>query len=323
MVVMKKIAVVCLLSSVVTSQAAAVDARMGLISSTNCVVRFGSLVSCRIPDAQFAPAPVSGPIPVRTTITRNITGPCQAAFPYEVVLEVPGDAPQVYRWAQDASFILRLPNGAVVPKLVIRDGSPWTVRGQFKLGCFVELQITFNEPDVSSRAEAAALIAKIEADIAKKRQEAARYYELLLFNDAYSLMRGVANKFYSQLSNEGMLELYAAAEDAKPALESMIVGCNGGLSEPERQQLLRLYVALSVLDSPEKFARADGKTMTLAEYLGDKASGVLRVVDSLSSLADQNLEDQRRRAYESATQEVEALELRAAQARTQLAGWLR
>jgi hypothetical protein len=90
----------------------------------------------------------------------------------------------------------------------------------------------------------------------------------------------------------------------------------------DADQLFELYDALIVLGDPTTWRNADGSTKSLADFLGPDQASIFNMISSLESTSSPDLQDQYESAFHQAVAELEALQLKAALARSQLAPWL-
>ncbi|WP_244227404.1 hypothetical protein [Corallococcus aberystwythensis] len=292
-----------------------------VISPTRCELRFNRLMNCQFPQALLTTPTAETAVPLRTTLRSVVSGNCSTQYPLEARAETTGAPPVFIPYLQNNKEVrLRAAGGAPVSAFTLSDASTWTASAVLDGSCRIKLEVSWNEVDVSSTAEAQALITALDADIAAAEGHAARMEELMLYQRAYALMSSLADRFRVELSNETMQELRAAALEAGPAVESMILDC-GDLSMEERLALLRLHGSLWVLGKPEDWQRPDGTVMTLEDHLGPGAAEILARLNAILARQGGNPPDYAQ-LYEAAKTEVLRLKNKKSLAMTQLAPWL-
>ncbi|NMO20263.1 hypothetical protein HPC49_22690 [Pyxidicoccus fallax] len=291
-----------------------------LISPTRCELRFNRLLNCRINPLTLSTPTAETAVPLRTALRSVVSGNCSTQYPLEAKAEAPGAAPVVIPYLRGTEVQLRGPGGAPVGTFTLSDNSTWTPSAVLDGSCLIKLEVRWNEVDVSSAAEAHALIAQIDSAITAAENHAARMEELMLYQKAYSFMHSLADRFRVELSNETMQELRAAALESGPALESMILNC-ADLSFEERLALLRLHGGLWVLGKPEDWQRPDGTVMTLEDHLGPNAAEILSRLNAIIDRQTENPPDYEQ-LYEDAVTEVTRLKNKKLLAQAQLAPWL-
>jgi hypothetical protein len=283
----------------------------------------GYLVRCVVPNSTLTATPFDSAVPVRTVLKRNLAGTCVANKNPRLSLEVSGEPPLSYSFFGTPQVTLRKGDRSPITALFLRDELPAETYGIRMQGCRVTLDISFNEPDVNSRAEAEALIRTLEADRDQKVQIRDRYLQLVRLSTAIEFLRKTGDYLTTELTSAQMTELRAAAINANDALIAYITGCDTGVSATDRANLMELYGHLWVLGDPSKWRRTDGSPKTLADFLGADAQAILSSIqnatrDALSD-AGSSLDAEAKVAAVAA----ERAAARVAQARQQLAGWLR
>jgi hypothetical protein len=311
--------------------AARATTTLDLVSHSACTVLRGSLVACAIDGkgSVTVTAPkLKSPLSMYTTLRVERTGNCATAFPRQLRILVDGDAQnaQTFPYLQQSSFTVRRRTGGPIQSLTLIDPyqmSPAVNKiASFDPGCRITLGVDFNVPDVRSRLEAQGIVASMELAIIKKRQEAEAYRQMTLFGATYGLLQQVVQEFYSQLTSSSMQALRQAATGSAGALGAVIVGCGDVLSDKERLQLMDLFLALSALESPEKWKNPDGTTKSLGDYLGPAAQKTLSAVQKVLADAAPGSTAGYDKLYKQTSQEAVQLEQDLALAKTQLAAWL-
>ncbi|WP_338869983.1 hypothetical protein [Myxococcus stipitatus] len=300
-------------------QAHAVDV-IDIISPGRCELRFNRLMNCQLTPRTFITPTTETAVPLRTSLRSVVTGNCSTQYPLEAKAEAAGAATVVIPYLRNTEVMLRGAGGAPVSTFVLSDNSTWTPSAVLDGTCNIKLEVRWNEVDVSNTAEAQAVLGAIDAELTAATNHASRMEELMLYQRAYSLMRSLADHFRVELSNETMQEMRAAALEAGPALESMILNC-GDLSFEERLALLRLHGDLWVLGQPEDWQRPDGTVMTLEDHLGADATEVLARLNAIIARQTQNPPDYAQ-LYAAAQGEVVRLQNKKVLALAQLDPWL-
>ncbi|AFE04956.1 hypothetical protein COCOR_02977 [Corallococcus coralloides DSM 2259] len=292
-----------------------------LISPARCELRFNRLMNCQLPQALLTTPTAETAVPLRTTLRSVVSGNCSTQYPLEARAETAGASPVFIPYLQNNKEVrLRAAGGAPVSAFTLSDASTWTASAVLDSSCRISLEIHWNEVDVSSTGEAQALITALNADIAAAESHADRMEELMLYQRAYAFMYSLADQFRTELSNESMQELRAAALEAGPAVESMILNC-ADLSFEERLALLRLHGSLWVLGQPEDWQRPDGTVMTMEDHLGPGASEILARLNAILARQTGNPPDYAQ-LYEAAKTEIVRLKNKKSLALAQLAPWL-
>lgn len=297
------------------TSAAVVD----LISPATCTLANGKLRQCAIAPRTIPLPTTATAVPVRTVVRRVMTGTCSTAYPLAVALRVDGGPEATFRFLSDPQIVLRRPDGARVAELSLRDGSTWTPFLVVDGTCRVKLEVDSNEPDVDTRQQAEAELARVDLALLEARERRRTYDGLLAFQSAYTFTRAVAASFHAELTNDTMQTLRQAAIDAAPALETAAMGC--GDSGPD-QTLFDLYVSLVALGDPATWLNPDGTTKTLAQFYGPGSSAVLARIEELAAQANPDLRTEYEAALAQAEADVATLEQQRALAEMQLAPWL-
>jgi len=301
-------------ASPITS-AAVVD----LISPATCVLSNGKLRQCVI-----APRTISLPVsdtavPVRTVVRRVMSGNCSTPYPVAVAVRVDGDSETTMRFLSEPQIVLRRPDGARAVEVSLRDVTTWTPYLVVDGSCRVRLEVDSNEPDVETRQQAEAALARYDLAILNARERRRTYEALLAFQSAYTFTRALADSFHVELTNDTMQALRQAAIAAEPALANAAMGCGGG--EPD-ETLAELYISLVALGDPGTWLNPDGSTRTLAQFYGADASAVLARIEELTAQANPDLRTEYEEARAQAEVDLTTLEQQRSLAHVQLAPWL-
>lgn len=292
-----------------------------LISPARCELRFNRLMNCQLPQVSLTTPTAETAVPLRTTLRSVVSGNCSTQYPLEARAETAGAPPVFLPYLQNNKEVrLRADGGAPVSAFTLSDASTWTPSAVLDASCRIMLDVRWNEVDVSSTGEAQALVTALNAEIAAAESHADRMEELMLYQRAYAFMSSLADRFRVELSNESMQELRAAALEAGPAMESMILDC-GDLSFEERLALLRLHSSLWVLGQPEDWQRPDGTVMTLEDHLGPGAAEIMARLNAILAHQGENPPDYAQ-LYEAAKTEAIRLKNKKSLALAQLAPWL-
>jgi hypothetical protein len=252
-----------------------------LISPTTCTVRGTHLVSCGIAAETLSFTPFDTAVPLRTTVTAQRSGNCSTAYSLQVSLAADGQAATNFPYIANSATAVRRSDGGLISNLAVADSSPWTRFAAFDSSCRISLNISPNEVDVNSKADAQAIITSLTNDLTAKQATAARYGELLLYSKAFAFLKSVADNFLGQLTDDTLQQLRASATDAQPTLEQVITDCNS-LSQDQKRNLFKLDVALGKLDHPEDWVNPDGSKKTVRDFLGPDDQ---KVIDTINQLA--------------------------------------
>jgi hypothetical protein len=297
------------------------SAVVDLLGTATCKLKLNKLRDCAIAPGTLAATPLDTAIPVRTVVTRVKSGNCATPYPVQVTLTPNAGAPVVLTYLSQDRAEIRAPEGANIANLTIADSSPWTGTLILDPSCSVHLKVSFNELDIDSKEEAEAALYRIQTRLDAAVQLRDRYRELMLFARAYGFMHQVAQSFHTELTNDLMQELRAAALASAPSLEVLITSC-GEMADDDRENLLRLYFAMGVLGDPASWQNPDGTTKTLAEFLGSEAAQVIATVEGALAAAGTTPGADYEALYQQAALEVERVEAQLALAHAQLAAWL-
>jgi hypothetical protein len=252
-----------------------------LISANRCQLQNNRLVNCSIPAQTLNFTQFETAVPLRTTVVSLIRGTCPVNYPLQVGLSADGAAAQNFAYYRGGQTVVRRPDGAPILNLAITDSSAWTTHAVFDPSCQMSLSLTPNEIDVSSKAEAQAILDNLQADLSAKANTAQRYQELMLYAKAFNFLKAVSESFLGQLSDDSLQAMRASAQEAQPALEQVITDCNS-LTPDQKRNLFKLAMALGKLDHPEDWLNADGSRKTLRDFLGADDQ---KVIDTISQLA--------------------------------------
>ncbi|AGC48861.1 hypothetical protein MYSTI_07589 [Myxococcus stipitatus DSM 14675] len=290
-----------------------------LISPARCTQSGGRLTRCSIPTQTLDATPFTSAVPLRTTLRRVMSGNCSTQYPLEVTLTPPGNSGTRYTFMSTADVVLRDLDRALIPSLELRDSSSWTNVAAFNDTCRVSLSITWNEVDVSSTAQAQALLQSLQDDLDTKLAQRDHLASLVEYSAAFDFMKTLSNSFLVDLNNATAYALHVQAQEAAPVIFTAAMGCGGALTEAESVILTNFYFVLGSLGDPSKYHHPDGSPKTLEELVGPQA---LPVIQKLSQLSQAGAKEQYQAQYQVAAQEVTAAQAKVALANTQLAPWL-
>ncbi|HMJ10662.1 MAG TPA: hypothetical protein VK524_04600 [Polyangiaceae bacterium] len=244
-------------------------------------------------------------------------GTCVANKNPRLSLGVAGEPPVSYSFFGTPSVTLRKGDRSPITALTLQDEIPAETFGIRMQGCRVTLDVTFNEADVNSAAEAQTLIASIEADRDQKIQFRDRYLQLVQLSSAVQFLRAAGESVMTELTSPQMQELRMAAISSDEALKSVLTTCGSSLSQIDRTNLTELHGHLWVLGEPSKWAKPDGTPKTFADFLGPQAQQIL------TSIQNDTLEAAQLEAGASAAAlAAERAIARVGIARQQLSVWL-
>jgi hypothetical protein len=198
----------------------------------------------------------------------------------------------------------------------------WTPRIAAAGSCRVWVDVELNQPDVDSAAQAAALIAGIEAELAAAERAVRDYGHLVALAGAHHFLSQLVDNFYLELSRGQLQSLRDGALAAGAALRAAATSCGDVTSPDDAAHLLALYEALLALGGAEDWRNPDGTTKTLEQYLGPEAAQVLETVQRLADTSNPVLHAEYRAALLDAEALAESLAARLASARAVLASWL-
>lgn len=304
-------------------------ASIDIISTNTCKHMSVYLQNCVISEKQLTTPYFDTAVPLRTTITRTISGDCSTYFP--LALKITEDTFVCeYKFLQDASIILRRKDGNAIAKLLIEDryASCLTADWCTKIvalpdTCQISIDVTFNIPDVDSKAEAQAIIDKIQKEITAKINERNSYGDLLLFSHAYFFFKSIADNFYGQLTNASMQDLRTLFKSNKDILKEIMTNVQGPYSQEQRILLFNLYLSLFTLGDAADWQNPDGTTKTIEQYLGADAINLMASIQEILTRLGNDPTAVYQAAYQKAAQEVEVLQAKLSLATLQLQEWLK
>jgi len=254
-------------------------------------------------------------------------GNCSTSYPLELSVAA-GElaSSERFLFLQHRQLVLRAPEGAAITDLSIRDSSPWTAVASFDDSCQIVANVSLNEPDVDSTADAEAHIAAIEGELAEARSRRDRYEQLLLLTGAYDFLYELVGSLYDELSNDMMQDLRRAYRTAQPAIDALeqSTACASDI-EDHHGTILDMAAYLFIIGDPESWQRSedDPTTRTLEEAYSEFAGeGIIAQIERLAEQADPALEAQYQQGFDDAALEVAELEDKLRRARTQLSSWL-
>jgi hypothetical protein len=260
-------------------------------------------------------------VPLRTVIRTSRSGNCSTHYPLEITLKLADSDPVRFAYLQHESVALRRRDGGIIPSVTLEDSSSWTKHAVFDGGCRIALSIVSNEPDVNSRAEAEAIVSRLQQDVNQAKVTRDRLQQLVLYRKAYGFMRAVADNFRVELTNETLQELRRGARDAIASIAKLSGSCDAAMDDKDREHLLLLMMSLPQLGDAEEWANRDGGAKTLADFVGAEANAVLETVERLAR-APGDAGASHDQEYEAAAAAVVRAEAKLALARSQLASWL-
>ncbi len=309
--------------------ALAFNGKVDLISPTTCTKVAGDedlpgrLVNCVIPERTVSGAVGETAVPVRTRVKAVVKGNCTTQYQLAVKLEAPGEAPVEMLYLRNAEAIVRTKGRTPIASLKVTDGSVFGHRSLSVLDtCRVSLDVIANEVDVSTKAEAQAVIAGIEKQLADKKTEAEYYGHLVQYHRAFLFLQAVATNFHGELTNELIQQLRRGAEGALSSLSMLSSECTDNMQDADRENIMLLLMSLPQLGSAQDWENPDGSIKTLADLLGPEAKDVYETVDRLAKEHDGSNGSKYDEAYRKATAEVVALEDKLELAKLQLKKWL-
>jgi hypothetical protein len=132
-----------------------------LISPATCALISGRLRNCLFSTTRWTPPALPSAVPLRTTVTAQVSGNCSTPYPLEVTFRAPGLPDTPMQFLSNRSLRLRLPSGGSFTDLTVLDLSSWTGIASFDQTCRVSLQLAFNDLDVDTDNDAVAIIARL------------------------------------------------------------------------------------------------------------------------------------------------------------------
>jgi hypothetical protein len=304
--------------------ASALSGSMDLISPATCsTAQVGRLHTCAVPERTFTSPGAESAVPMRTKVTVTKSGTCTTTLTLKLSLEPQGEPAVLLPFQSTREIVLRRRDRAPITSLLIKDATPnWTKALNVPSSCRYSLQVVGNEPDVSSQAEAQAIIADLEQQLATKRTESSYYRNLVQYHRAFLFLQGVATNFHEELTNETVQELRAGAENALNTLSVLASSCGDSMTPEDSQNIMLLFFSLPQLGSADDWRNPDGSTKTLADCFGARDQEIYALVDRLAREHDGENGSQYEEALVEAETEVVELEYKLTLARSQLAGWL-
>jgi hypothetical protein len=295
-------------------QRQALSSTMSIISNQNCTLQNGRLVNCVIAQQSASFESMTTAVPLRTVVAAQLTGTCPTKWPLQVGLSADGGPSSNFAYYRGGQTYVRRSDGGPIASLAVLDSSAWTRYAVFDQSCSIALNFTPNQIDVDTKEQAQAIIASLTADVQAKSVVVSRYSDLVLYSQAYQLMRSLATNFYNQLTNDQMQDLRNQAAAADPVLVKLAISCGADVTDQDRQNIIALHDALGVLgDSSAWIDPATGKVKTISDFLGDKSKQIIDTVDKLSQRVGSTPEDYNQGLVDAQTA------LTAAQAKLELA----
>jgi hypothetical protein len=254
----------------------------GLISPATCASQGAHLQSCKIPAQTLTFKPIESAVPLRTTVSAHMEGNCASPLPLQVALTADNQSAVQFAYLAGGSAVVRRDDGGSIASLALVDSSARTRSASFDTSCRIVLSISANEIDCDSKAEAQAILQKLQSELADKQKTTETLRGLVLYARAFGFLKEVANNFLDDLTNESLQELRAATTAAQPALER-VINDSGSLSFDQKLNLFKLNKALSTLDHPEDWKSSDGSCKRLSDVLGADAKKVIATINLLAS----------------------------------------
>ena len=301
------------------------NALIDLISLNTCTRGPARLTSCNIPSLAIKPPLTDTAVPLRTVALIKKTGTCTTNFPLAVSVQADTAEARIIRFSDTAPERLRLSGGSALGVLHLADATTWTKHAAFDPSCQIQLDVSFNEPDVDTKEQAAGVIALLDGEVLKARDELERYRQLLLLYSGYSFIHEVAESFHQELTNELMQRLRVSAAQGKDAIKQMLRSrtCTDVVTDDEAlDHVAEVVVGLAAVGDAASWTRPDGTTKTLADFFGPGATQIEQSIKQLETRANFALEQQYKDKYDAAAKKVVAAEARLAEARLTLASWL-
>lgn len=299
------------------------------------------LTNCKIPMHTLTVGNYESAVPLRTVIRGEAPYECrpyrygiacldqisEQNFCLKITFENNPDDVSYFYYLTDRIQTLRRADGGPITALTIEDryydplhfepGEWYTFYGSFSTTCEVNLDVTLNEPDVNSKADAWNIVNAIDQVLLSKIQERDLYQQLVIFSSAYFFIRSILDNFYIQLSNDTIQNLRGLFLANKDVLKAIILDLGGPYTQDQRLLLFDLYLSMFSLGDPADWKNPDGSTKTIEQYLGSDASDLFNAINSIG-----NKINEYNTAYQIAAQEVEGLQNKLELAKIQLAGWL-
>jgi hypothetical protein len=302
----------------------ALSGSMDLISPATCsTAQAGRLHTCVVADRTFSSPGAESAVPMRTKVTVTKSGTCTTALTLRLSLKPQGEPAVLLPFQSTREIFLRRRDRAPITSLLIEDATPnWTRALNVPSSCRYSLQVVGNEPDVDSQAEAQAIIADLEQQLATKRTESNYYRNLVQYHRAFMFLQSVATNFHEELTNETVQELRDGAEEALNTLSVLASACDDAMTEQDRENIMLLFFSLPQLGSADDWRNPDGSTKTLADCFGSRDQEIYALVDRLAREHDSENGSQYEEALVQAETAVVELEYKLTLARAQLASWL-
>lgn len=268
---------------VAVSRSAVTAPALPIVSPDTCTHAEGRLYACAVaPTAFTAPSLDVSAVPLRTVLQRRRQGDCSSPMALSVQATADNLPPVSFHVTEDDHMALRHKDGTAVQVIALQDASSATRFASFNDSCRLGVDITWNEPDVDSTAEAQSLVAALEARATALDVELARLEELALLDPAYRLLRVVVDDFHAELTDATLLALRDAARSGSDPLAQLIASCGLGIPPASRAALVHLAAAVRLAtDGADAWRRPDGSPKTLADLLGGRNVDTLRVLDDL------------------------------------------
>ena len=298
----------------VAAQRDALSSTLSLISSQSCTLQNGRLVNCTIAPQTATFEPMQTAVPLRTVVAAQLNGTCPTRWALQVGLSADGQAASNFAYYRGGQTYVRRSDGGPIAALAVTDSSAWTRYAVFDQSCTIDLNFTPNQIDVDTKEQAQAIIAQLTAAVQSASVIVSRYSDLVLYSQAYQLMKSLATNFYNQLTNDQMQDLRNQAAAADPVLIKLAISCGADVTDDDRANIIALHDALGVLgDSSAWIDPATGQLKSISDFLGDKSKAIIDTVDKLSQRVGSTPED-----YQQGLSDAQAA-LVAAQAKLDLA----
>lgn len=297
-----------------------------IVGPDTCTLTRGRLHQCSFPSRVLTPLPMDTGVPLRSTFRRVLRGDCQAVRPLGFRVSSPDtEAPAVLRYLSEGTLVIRRDDSDPITQLSIDDPAPaFTSMTSFPASCRISIEVSINEPDIDTRADAIALLDMLDLRLRESIAERDAYGNVLSLLAAHDFLRAIVDNLYQEVTNDMMQNLRRRYAEAMPAFHFLASSqaCAGSLGD-QRELLLQLAGALFALGDASSWENADGTTKTLAELYSEFGpGGLVSDIEALRAATDPSLESQYRDRFDDAAEDVAEFAADLALAREQLASWL-
>jgi hypothetical protein len=304
------------------SEARLTGPSVDLISPSTCTLRFGRLSKCAIPPQTVELVAFDSAVPLRTRVVASRAGDCFTQNTMGITVGAEGADDVQFDYLRQPSVTLRRRDSGLIANIRVKDGSPWTSQAFFDQGCRASVMIYANEPDVSSKAEAQAIVDAIARELAEKTATRDRLQELTLYHRAFQFLKSIAENFRVELTNETVQALRDSAAASVGSISKLASACDPSLDDADRQNLLVLYMSLPQLGSASDWRNADGSPKTLAQFVGPSNQAVFETVQRLAAKHETDGGSTFDADYTAAVTAALRLQEKLARAKAQLQDWL-